>query len=147
MVTSSWDHVLLLPLGLVPRWKGLQCQFRGDWSQRMASSTSESDSNTFAYEEMQYHFSYYFFSLTTDMNCFAQNPQVPAVKKHMDYRGAYGVRVLFFSFWLSVNSLLSPVIGYYEGRRPYANVGVHSYINTNSSQFNFERASVILFCR
>ena len=96
MVTSSWDHVLLPPLGLVPRWKGLQCQFRGDWSQRMASSTSESDSNTFECEEMQYHLSYYFFSLTTDVNCSAQNPQVPAVKKDIGYYSACGVRVLFF---------------------------------------------------
>ena len=68
----------------------------------MASSTSESDSNTFACVEMQYHLSYYFFSLTTDMNCSGQNPQVPAVKI---YKSNYepGVRVHFFFFWLSVN--------------------------------------------
>ena len=107
MVTSPWYHLMLHPLGLVPRWKGLPSQFRGDWSQRMASSTSESDSNTFTCEEMQYNLSYYFFSLTTDMNCFAQNPQVPAEQSYIGYRSpdAYypGVRVLFFFFWLSVN--------------------------------------------
>ena len=105
----------------------------------MASSTSESDSNTFAYEEMQYHFSYYFFSLTTDMNCFAQSPQVPALTPKNNLKMGYGdhgppgVRGRFFFFWLSVNSLLSPVNGYSEGRRPTANVGVRSYISTNST--------------
>ena len=44
---------MLHPLGLVPKSKGLQCQFRGDRSQPIAIATlsSESDSNTFADEE------------------------------------------------------------------------------------------------
>ena len=62
----------------------------------MASLTSECDSNTFVGEEMQYHLSYYFFSLTTDMNRFSQtrNPRVPESQKGQG--GARGVCVLFF---------------------------------------------------
>ena len=33
---------------------------------------------------------------------------------------------IIFCFWLSANPLSSPVNGYSEGRRPKANVGVHS---------------------
>ena len=77
MVTSPWDHCGILPRGLVPRLPRLRCQFRGDWSQRITTSTSESDSNTLAGEEMQHHLSYYFFSLTTDMNRDSQNLRVP----------------------------------------------------------------------
>ena len=51
----------------------------------MASFTSESDSNTIIAGEEQRDLSYYFFSLTTDINRASKNPQVPT-----------GVRVLFF---------------------------------------------------
>ena len=47
----------------------------------MASFTSESDSNSFA-GEMQPHWSYYFFSLTTDVNRIYQNPVVPTVTQN-----------------------------------------------------------------
>ena len=47
----------------------------------MASFTSESDSNSFA-GEMQPHWSYYFFSLTTDVNRVYQNPVVPTVTQN-----------------------------------------------------------------
>ena len=95
----------------------------------MTGLTSESDSNTFSGEEM-HHLSYYFFSLTTDINRASKNPRVPAAKpdsdKHDD-KYVLGVRVFFFCFRLSVNFLSSPVNGYSEGRRPMADVGVHSY--------------------
>jgi hypothetical protein len=45
----------------------------------MASSTSESDSSTFAGEEMQRHFSH-FFSLTSDINRVSQNPLVASAE-------------------------------------------------------------------
>ena len=43
MVTSLWNHRMLHPRGLVPKLLGLRCQFRGDWSQGIASLSSESD--------------------------------------------------------------------------------------------------------
>ena len=51
-----------------------------------------------------------------------------------------GCVFFFFSFWLSVNSLSSPVNGYSEawGRWPIANVGVHSYIITKASSSSSE---------
>ena len=51
---------MLHPRGLVPKSKGLRCQFRGDWSQWMASFTSESDSNAFAASLFIF---YFFFSV------------------------------------------------------------------------------------
>ena len=54
---------------------------------------------------MQRHLSYYFFSLTTDINRASKNPRVPAARppqrnffKKRDSDDAYapGVRVLFF---------------------------------------------------
>ena len=91
----------------------------------MASFTSESDSNTIIAGEEQRDLSYYFFSLTNDINRASKNPQVPTAP---DSVSDYGVRVLFFCFWLSVNPLWSSGSGngYSEGRKPTANVGVHS---------------------
>ena len=68
MATSPCYHATIMPVmlyrrGLVLNLLGLRCQFRGDWSQRMAGFSSESD-YTIAGEE-QRDFSYYFFSLTT----------------------------------------------------------------------------------
>ena len=40
---------------------------------------------------------------------------------------------IIICFWLSVNSLSSPVNGYSEGRWPVANVGIHSYLSTKAS--------------
>ena len=80
----------------------------------MASLTSEFDSNTFVGEEMQHHLSFYFFSLTTDMNSLSQNTRVPAA--HEGNTHDPGVGVHFFCFWLSANSPSSPVNGYTEGR-------------------------------
>ena len=90
---------MLHPRGLVPKLLGLRSQLRGDWSQRImvASITSESDSNTFAGEEMQRHLLYYFFSLTTDMNPFSPIPQVPAAKPgRRNNTNIAGVRVHYF---------------------------------------------------
>ena len=42
---------------------------------------------------MQSHFSYSYFSLTTDLNPVSQNPRVPAA---MHPNSAFGVRVHFF---------------------------------------------------
>jgi hypothetical protein len=79
----------------------------------MASLTSESDSTTFAGEEMQRHLTYYFFSLTSDMNHVSQSPPVPAAPQGMTDITIREVRVhYFFASWLSVNSLSSPVNGY-----------------------------------
>jgi hypothetical protein len=81
----------------------------------MASFTSESDSNTFAGEEMQRHLSYYFFSLTTDMNPASQNPRVPAA---WDGLTGYvpGVCVHYILLLTVCQFLSSPVNGYFEGR-------------------------------
>ena len=96
MVSSLWNHriIRIHPCGLVPKWMGLRCQFRGDWFQRIASVTSESDSNTFAGEDTQCHLSYYSFGLTTDMNSFSlslslsQNPPVPTAQGIKNAPGA-----------------------------------------------------------
>ena len=165
MVTSPWHH-LMHPGGLVPIWLGLRCQFRGDWSQLIPSITSGCDSNPFVCEEMQHHCSYHFFSLTTDMN--SRKPKVatvqdrkpegdvPEVRVHYSFASGYlsipfrhpwtaawgwcswGARPLFFCFWLSVNSLSSPVDGNSEERWSIANVGVHSYISTKAGSTSNE---------
>ena len=83
------------------------------------TTTSESDSTTFAGEEMQRHLLYYFFSLTSDMNHHVtQNSPVPVpAASQLDGPYVIGVRVhYFFASWLSVNSLSSPVNGYSEER-------------------------------
>jgi hypothetical protein len=64
----------------------------------MASFTSESDSTTFAGEEMQRYLLYYFVSLTTDMNPDSQNLRVPAAG-----RGNEGCVSIIFCFWLYIN--------------------------------------------
>ena len=53
MVPSLWHHRMLHPHGLVPNLLGLRCQFRGDWSQRIATHTSKSDFNTSGNKETQ----------------------------------------------------------------------------------------------
>ena len=80
----------------------------------MARLTSECDSNTFA-DEIQYHLSYSFFSLTTDMNRDTQNPRVPAVQDGK--RGVYGVRVHYFfaSGCLSIPFRLQSMAALKEG--------------------------------
>ena len=93
-VTSPWHHRLLHPRGLVLKLPGLRCRFRGDWSQRMASFSSEFDSTPFAGEEMQRHLSYCLFSLTTDMSHVSQNTRVPAAQRGMD--NTPGVCVHYF---------------------------------------------------
>ena len=57
---------------------------------------------------MQRHLSYYFFSLTTDIYRESQNPLVPAAKQGMGNEP--GVRVHYFCFWLSINSLSSQLM-------------------------------------
>ena len=131
MVTSLWHHPSLHPRGLVPNSKGPQCQFRGDWSEPMASLTSESVSNTFA----ECHLSYYSFSLTTDISRVSQSPLVPALLESNRKSDVPGVRVHFplIYFWLFVDSPSSPVNGHSEGRWSIADVGIHSYISTKTS--------------
>ena len=103
----------------------------------MAGFTSEFDSNSIAGEEMQRHLSHYFFSLTNilvDLDDASKKPKVAATELPPRELSSYdrsiwnvpAVRVLFFCFWLSANSLSSPVNGLSDGRRPKANVGVHS---------------------
>ena len=48
----------------------------------------------FVSEEMQLHLSYYFFSLTRDMNRHSQNPKVPTAKENN--KNDPGVRVQIF---------------------------------------------------
>ena len=69
----------------------------------MAGFTSESDFNTIIAGEEQRDLSYYFSSLTTDINRASKNPQVPAVKhparsgeEHEDFITVPRVRVHFF---------------------------------------------------
>ena len=61
----------------------------------MAGFTSESDSNTIIAGEEQHDLSYYFFSLTTDIDRASKNPQVPTAQSSKDSE-YFGVRVLFF---------------------------------------------------
>ena len=153
MVTSLW-HVrvpVLHPCGLVLNFWRLWCQFRGGWSQPMANLTSEFDSNTFAGEETQHHFLYFFFSsLTTDVNRVSQNPRVPA--SHGEHRSTPGVRIHFIiCFWFLSIFLSSPGTGngYSEGRWPNAYVGVLSCITTKASSTNsvFCGSVVLWLCK
>ena len=51
------------------------------------------------------------------MNRVSRNPRVATAQQDLDKnKNAPGVRVLFIGFWLSVNSLSSPVNGSSEGR-------------------------------
>ena len=79
--------------GLALDLLGLRRQFRGDWSQRMPGFSSESDSNTIIAGEEQRDLSYYFFSLTTDIDRASKNPEVPTTQSEYSYY--YGVRVHF----------------------------------------------------
>ena len=77
------------------------------------------------------------------MNRDSQNLRVPEVPNDLPMTwGIYnepGVRVhFFFCFWLSVNSLSSPVNGSSEGRRPTANVGVRSFISSKANSTSSE---------
>ena len=94
---------------------------------------------------MQQHYSSYIFSVLLvvllRLNRVSRNLRVPAALRVS--HGDPGVRVHFFYFWLSVNSLSSPVNGYFEGRWPTSNVGVHSYMSIKASS-NFERTSSVI---
>ena len=92
---------------------------------------------------MQCHFSYYFFSLTTDIDRASENPVVAMVLPKPGSHFDPGVRIQILPLWLSVNSISSPDNGFSEERRPMANVGVYPYIGTKG-QFNFKGACV--FC-
>ena len=153
MVTSSSGHHLVLhPRGLVPRLLGLWCQFRGDWSQRITTSTSESDFNILQARRYNIICHTIFFSLTTNMNHDSQNPRVPTAQdKGVPGCAVHGVCPFFFpSGCRSFISLSSPVNGYSEGRWQMANVGVHSYISTKtsstSSKFLYSVCSVRIVC-
>ena len=63
----------------------------------LAGITSESDSNTIIASEERRDLSYYFFSLTTDINRASKNPRVPVpFCSGLNYSDRDGVRVLFF---------------------------------------------------
>ena len=64
----------------------------------MVTLTSKSDSSTFSGEDMQLerHLSYYFFSLTTNINCDSQNARVPVAQRDICDQSAPGVRIHFF---------------------------------------------------
>ena len=57
---------------------------------------------------MQRHFSYYFFSLTADIDRSSENPVVAMVLLKPGLRLDPGVRIQNFPLWLSVNSFSSP---------------------------------------
>ena len=131
MVTSLWRHRILHPGGLVPNLLRLRCQCLGDWSQRMASLTSESDSIIFA-GNIMYH--------TIFQSHYGHNSRL---SEFSSTRGATsriwwlrGSCPLFFYLWLFVNSLSSPVDGYSERRWPISNVGVYSCISIKASSSN-----------
>ena len=117
--------------GLVLKWRGLECQFRGDWSQRIASLTSESDPpllqarrfSVICHTIFSASLPTWIASLRIHV-CLRRN-NLKASPGHI-LRGY--VSIIIFFFWLSVNSLSSPVNGYSEGRWQTANVGVHSFI-------------------
>ena len=102
MVTSSWHHRMLHPRGLVLRWLGLRFQFRGDWYQRIAHFSSQSDHNTFC--GIICH-TFFFSSLTSDLDPFSRNPRVSAAQPNLPEmdRSSLGVRI--FCFWLTVMSI------------------------------------------
>ena len=96
-VTSSWVHHLLHPRGSMPILVGLCRRFRGDWSQQMATHTSESDSCRWEDSDAA-SFSYNFFSLTGGMNRVYRNPLVPVARPINTTDTVPGVRVpLFFA--------------------------------------------------
>ena len=132
---------MLHPRGLGPILLGLRCQFPGDWSQRKATFTSESDSNTFTGKKIQYHLSCYFFSLTTDINRVSQNPLVPAaLPKPIWIDSLSGVRIFFFASGCKSITFIS--------RQWLLWRKVTSVKCGSSSQYkhNFEWASVLWFC-
>ena len=128
MVTSTWDQHMLQPRGLAPALLGLQCQLRGDWSQRIANFTSESDSNTFAGSVICH--TMFSVSLWTMMS------SVFIHECPWRQTGAIVVArcVRFIILLLALcQFFLSPDNGSSKGRWPNADVGVHSCISTNTN--------------
>ena len=133
MVTSPWDLCLpQRPRGLVPKFLGPGRQFRGGWFQRRKISISESE-----FQQIFQgcgcnnicHTILFFSSLTTDMNPATKRPRVPAGQPGKVYN-APGVSVYYFFLafgWLLI-PFRHPVYDSHEGRKPMANVGVHSDI-------------------
>ena len=137
MVTSSWRFLVSShPYGLVPILLGLRCLFRGDWSQRMASFTSESDSNIFGRGDAASFVMLIFSVSLRTWIASLRTHEYPRRNAGQTQAGS-GSWIMFpgcvsniFYFRPSVNLLSSPVNGYSEGRWPMADVGVHSYIST-----------------
>ena len=129
MVTS--DQHMLQPRGLAPALLGLQCQLRGDWSQRIASFTSESDSNTFAGSVICHTmFSVSLWTMMTSVfihECpWRQSQKTGAI--------IVARCVCFIILLLALCQIfLSPDNGSSKGRWPKADVGVHSCISTNTN--------------
>ena len=146
MVTSLWHHRTLHPRGLVPNSKGPLCQFRGDWSQPIASLTSESDFSTFAGEGTQCHLSWYSYSL--DINHDSQNPRVPAMQERHTQRfnfGVAGVRVHYYFLLLAVSQFPFVSRQWLLWRKVTNGKCGSSFVYSYSGQFNWKRISV--FCR
>ena len=137
---------MLHPRGLVPKLLGLRFQFHGDWSQWIASFISEFPTHLRARRCKVICNTIFSVSLRTWIaslaihECLRRNQTVVILP---------GCVFIIICIWLSVNSLSSPVNGYSEGRRPMPNVGVHSYISTQSSSTSKELLySVVLWlCR
>ena len=125
MVTSRRYNILhSRGLVTVPIWQGLRCQFHGDWSQRMASLTSECVSNTLVGEEMQHQLSHYFSSLYGQESRLSASTSACDAERQLEgFFWCSRVRVHFFCLLLFVNSLSSPVNGYSEGRWLWSKCG------------------------
>ena len=120
----------LLTLNLA-RVRPLRRQFRGDWSQRMTSFTSEFDSNKIAGQDSSViEVCHTTFSVSLRTSTAHQRIHQWLRHRQMLTMIAGYVSIIFcFCQWLSL-SLSSipfrPVNDYSEGRWPIANVGVHS---------------------
>ena len=103
MVTSLWHRRSLHPHGLVPNSKGLRCQFRGDWSQRMASLTSKSDSNTSGSEETQHHYIIHAVFFSVSLRTWIASLWIQKYRWHLEYGVITGCVSIICYFRLFVN--------------------------------------------
>ena len=104
---------------------GLQFQFRGDWSQQMAILSSESDSSTLARRRGAICHTIFSVSLQIWIMSFEIHGAYGATIQQLCSRGECPLLFLFAS-GCCLLILSSSVNGYCEGRRPMANMGVHS---------------------
>ena len=101
---------------------GLQCQFRGDWSQQMVILSSESDSSTLARRRGAICHTIFSVSLQTWIAFFGIHECLRRNHTAVMLPGWVSI-IIFICFWLlSVDFFLSSVNGYSEGSWPLANV-------------------------